>query len=132
MYLKRQKVGNRAYNVLCDSRWDGHRTRQVYVAYIGKEPVISQDKAKAICDEHGCSLDELRRVNGLTIEGLAPKRIDELPVDPEQALEGLKLIVQALESGDIELHEKALQTELARAMIQCMTQPHRSENANHA
>lgn len=61
--------------VLKKAVWDRRhkRYRQVYLAYIGKSRRISLEKAREICEKLGITLDELRMVNRLTIEGERPE-----------------------------------------------------------
>lgn len=60
----------RYYYVLRHSSWDKlkKRPKPRYFAYVGKNPVLTLDKALAICQKLGCSLEELRRIRNLRIE----------------------------------------------------------------
>lgn len=66
-----QKVGGKkyAYWVLKETVWDKELKRNVqkYLAYIGRRPVLTLEKAQAICQKLGITLDELRRVRRLKI-----------------------------------------------------------------
>ena len=42
-------------------------TKHRYLGYVGKEPVITESKAREICEKRGLTLDQLQNVNKLTI-----------------------------------------------------------------
>lgn len=66
-----QKVGGKkyAYWVLKETVWDKSLKRNVhrYLAYIGRRPVLTLEKARKIAEKLGVSLDDLRRVRRLKI-----------------------------------------------------------------
>jgi hypothetical protein len=69
MHLARTQQG---YYVLRETIWepgeDGPGAGRVrYIAYVGKEPVMTLKKARQICQEKGLQLEDLKRVRGLTI-----------------------------------------------------------------
>jgi len=41
--------------------------RQRYIGYVGKEPVLTESKARLICEKKGVTMEQLRKVNRLTI-----------------------------------------------------------------
>jgi len=57
------------YYFLRETRWDPKtkKRRNIYLAYIGPHPVISEKKAKRIAKKVGCTIDDLRRIRGLRI-----------------------------------------------------------------
>jgi glycerol-3-phosphate dehydrogenase len=57
------------YYFLRDTRWDPKtkKRRNIYLAYVGVRPVLSEKKARQIARKLGVSLDDLRRVRGLKI-----------------------------------------------------------------
>jgi hypothetical protein len=57
------------YYFLRDTRWDPKtkKRRNIYLAYVGVRPVLSEKKARQIARKLGVSLDELKRVRGLKI-----------------------------------------------------------------
>lgn len=57
------------YYVLREGYWDKRerRIKQRYVGYIGTRPVLSLSNARKLAQKAGITLDELRRVRGLTI-----------------------------------------------------------------
>lgn len=59
------------FYVLRENRWDhkAKSSRQRHVAYIGTKPEITAEKAERICEEKGITMDQLQRVNRLTIIG---------------------------------------------------------------
>jgi hypothetical protein len=69
IFLKRIKVRGRAYYQLCTNLWDTKKkaVKQVYLASAGRHKTISLEKAREIAKKIGCSLDDLRAVNGLRI-----------------------------------------------------------------
>jgi len=42
-------------------------TRTKYFAYVGTEPILSESKAKEICEKKGITMENLRRTNRLQI-----------------------------------------------------------------
>jgi hypothetical protein len=58
-----------AYHVLRRNEWDYASKRQVtrYVCYLGKRPVLPLSKALKLARRLRLTLDDLRRVRGLTI-----------------------------------------------------------------
>jgi len=81
MYLAksfRKRVTKRTpwtYYFLRETKWDPRRKRRrnIYLAYIGRYPVITLDKARKIANKLGIELDELARVRGLEIIGYDSK-----------------------------------------------------------
>jgi len=69
LFLAKNQKG---YYVLREQFWERGKDgpgamRQRYVAYVGKEPVLTLEKARRICREKGLKLEDLKRVRGLTI-----------------------------------------------------------------
>lgn len=67
--------------VLKKSVWDKElkRSKQVYLAHLGKSKSLSLEKAEAICEKIGVTLDELKAVKRL--------RIKDLPKQPIRKIE---------------------------------------------
>jgi hypothetical protein len=57
------------YYFLRDTIWDSKKKkrRNVYLAYIGTKPILTEKKARAIAKKLGITLDDLRAVRGLRI-----------------------------------------------------------------
>lgn len=66
--------------VLKKSVWDKElkRARQVYLAHLGKSKSLSLEKAQAICEKIGVTLDELRAVKRLRIRGFRKQPIRKI------------------------------------------------------
>lgn len=54
---------------LKEAIWDKQfkGTLHRYVAYVGKDPVLTESKAKIICKKKGLTMEQLYNVNKLTI-----------------------------------------------------------------
>jgi hypothetical protein len=68
-FVRRADGTKRYYFVLRDTIWDKVQKRPVqkYIAYLGVQPIISLERAQEIAQENGLTIDDLRRVRGLTI-----------------------------------------------------------------
>jgi len=57
------------YYFLRDTKWDPKRKkrRNIYLAYIGTRPIITEKKARAIAKKLGVSIEKLKEVRGLKI-----------------------------------------------------------------
>ena len=71
--------GQRTFHwALKENYWDpeAKAQRQRHIAYIGKEPILTLAKAKAICEAKGLTLEQLQAVKGLRIvpDAQTPKR----------------------------------------------------------
>jgi hypothetical protein len=68
-FVRRADGTKRYYFVLRDTIWDKSQKRPVqkYIAYLGVQPIISLERAQEIAQENGLTIDDLRRVRGLTI-----------------------------------------------------------------
>jgi hypothetical protein len=68
-FVRRADGSKRYYFVLRDTIWDKVQKRPVqkYVAYLGVQPIISLERAQEIAQENGLTIDDLKRVRGLTI-----------------------------------------------------------------
>ncbi len=72
------KAGRNAkYYVLRRNFWDekARAVRQQYLAYVGATPAITLEKAREIAQKIGCSLEELKAVNGLKIVDEAKRAV---------------------------------------------------------
>jgi len=82
--FKKMASGKRLiYFVLRQNVWDHTEKRQrtKYIAYVGKQPVLSLEKAREIADKLGIELEELARVRRLEIAGcdVADRIAEETP-----------------------------------------------------
>jgi hypothetical protein len=68
-FVRRADGTKRYYFVLRHTVWDKVQKRPVqkYIAYLGVQPIISLERAQEIAQENGLTIDDLRRVRGLTI-----------------------------------------------------------------
>jgi hypothetical protein len=68
-FVRRADGTKRYYFVLRDTIWDKVQKRPVqkYIAYLGVQPIISLERAQEIAEENGLTIDDLKRVRGLTI-----------------------------------------------------------------
>jgi hypothetical protein len=68
-FVRRADGSKRYYFVLRHTVWDKAQRRPVqkYIAYLGVQPIISLERAQEIAEENGLTIDDLRRVRGLTI-----------------------------------------------------------------
>jgi hypothetical protein len=68
-FVRRADGTKRYYFVLRHTIWDKVQKRPVqkYVAYLGVQPIITFWRAQEIAQESGLTIDDLRRVRGLTI-----------------------------------------------------------------
>lgn len=73
------------------SVWDKEtkRQKQVYLAYIGTSKRISLEKAHQIIDRLGISLEELRKVRGLSINEVRPEAAVSAPQEEPAAPPGI-------------------------------------------
>jgi len=57
------------YYFLRETIWDAKtkKRRNVYLAYVGVKPILTEKKARQIASRLGCTIDELKRVRGLKI-----------------------------------------------------------------
>jgi len=57
------------YYFLRETIWDPKtkKRRNVYLAYVGVKPILTEKKARQIAKKIGCSVDELKRIRGLRI-----------------------------------------------------------------
>jgi hypothetical protein len=68
-FVRRADGTKRYYFVLRHTVWDKVQKRPVqkYVAYLGVQPIITLARAQEIAQENGLTIDDLKRVRGLTI-----------------------------------------------------------------
>jgi hypothetical protein len=68
-FVRRADGSKRYYFVLRHTIWDKTQKRPVqkYIAYLGVQPIITLERAQQIAQESGLTIDDLRRVRGLTI-----------------------------------------------------------------
>jgi hypothetical protein len=68
-FVRRADGTKRYYFVLRHTIWDKSQKRPVqkYIAYLGVQPIITFWRAQEIAEENGLTIDDLRRVRGLTI-----------------------------------------------------------------
>jgi hypothetical protein len=68
-FVRRADGTKRYYFVLRHTIWDKAQKRPVqkYIAYLGVQPIITFWRAQEIAEESGLTIDDLRRIRGLTI-----------------------------------------------------------------
>lgn len=69
-FQRRADGSKRVYYILRLNYWDFDQKRQRarYLAYLGREPVLTEEKAKALAKKLGVTIDDLRLVRGLRIK----------------------------------------------------------------
>ncbi len=78
IFITRITKNGRKYFTLRANIWDRalRAQRQIYLAYLGRQPVLTPPKAKALVDKFGISLAKLAEVKGLKVlsQPVKPKK----------------------------------------------------------